>query len=359
MATRASRSQTARDLASIPTVEPTYVELLQQIQTLQQRLDDREQADQQRPEQADMRTILTEIIQQMRSNPKDIDTPKPKILIGMTFKEYEDWIFIIDSNINMKQSQYNTESQKVNLAVAWLGRVHRAQWDLHEQHLAEQITYEKFKEWLRDRIENPIHRGFSAAIHLNQLEQQPNQNPDSFYYEYNKHYEAHRQDATGEALTDDIAKGRLFVAKLLPWLREAVLATKDVGTTMPDILATVRLNYDIHKGKHITTSKSNTESKNQRSTPNPNSSFNKNDKKPKRRQNDSESNSTRSQNEGGKQSSKKQKTVNSKAHITCHKCGKKGHYANECRSNSKPGKNDKNPTLGALSEEKEPEPQIR
>ena len=233
----------------------------------------------------------------MRSNPKDVDTQKLKVLVGMTFKEYEDLIFIIDSNINMKQAQYNTEKQKVNLAVALLGRVHRALWDLHEKRLTEQPTYEEFKKWLRNRIENPIHRGFSAAIDLNKLEQQPNQNPDIFDYEFNELYEAHRQDASDTSLADEIAKGRFFVAKLLPWLRESVLTAKGVGTTMSDILATVRLNYDVHKGKHLTTSNSNAESNNQKSTENSNSNFNKNDKKRKRKQNENESNSSRGQND--------------------------------------------------------------
>lgn len=96
---------------------------------------------------------------------------EPDFYYGKGPKKYYDWIRYIEQYFSAKalEADINDHAKVVYAATFLKGDLESA-WERHTENVSpETMTWSDYKTWLHDRLENPIHREWTAVMKLEDL----------------------------------------------------------------------------------------------------------------------------------------------------------------------------------------------
>ena len=132
------------------------------------------------------RTLTDLLVRQkepQHSSDKDITAVTQDEYRGKSPKEYREWMRQVSRFSRMKEHIYSTDYRKVEFAAQFLKGTIATLWNQHydrQERQGKDLAWSEFAEFLRDKLENPRHRGFNAVRWLNSLEQREGQHVQDF-----------------------------------------------------------------------------------------------------------------------------------------------------------------------------------
>lgn len=236
-------------------------------------------------------------------HPKRTIKPKdPSEYKGKNLKEHREFVRSCEVAFQLLPHEFQQERDKVLWAMQFLAGDPRELWYTHHERTfnagEETHTWEYFKKYLLDLLSDPINRTLEAATSHAQAMQRKDQTVRAF---------ATYLDVLEDQLppyTEEQRVQHLF-SKLKPEIQRAITNYHQVPSTREDLIALgSTLERNLRRSSadqdHSTRNKSH--------------------------------NSSKDQKHKGKTSNTGNKPPQDKSKITCFKCNKKGHYANECNS---------------------------
>jgi hypothetical protein len=222
---------------------------------------------------------------------------------GKTIKEHREFVRSCEVAFRLLPQEFDTNRDKVIWSMQYMGGEPRELWYAHFERTFEARgeipTWEYFKQYLLDLLSDPINRSLEAATAHSHAMQRKDQTVRSF---------ATYLDVLEDQLTAYTEEQRVqhLFTKLRPELQRAITNYHQIPATREDLIAlasTLERNLRRAPPAHDQPTRSaHKEKRRGASPPLPQRSL---PKKPK----DNHA-------------------------VTCFKCQKKGHYANECRSNN-------------------------
>lgn len=264
---------------------------------------------------------------------KEIKLADPPQYYGNNLHEYNTFIRALERRYELNPSQYTTDRIKVVYASSWLRKTIETTWATKEKELkrmGQSYSWEEFKEFLHNDLEDVRNRGFAAAIRFENLKQQPGQAVQQF---------ASKFDETYDDLATNMEQLRTqqFFAKLLPTIRDLVQNYQNPPTNRNELAALVARLEAVHKIHDKKDKKENKRQK-ERSPSNSNSNSNSNyqgKRGTKRTSDGSPTNSRRTTSRpkpGALTAAEKQRRQENNL---CFVCADPGHMASECSKSTK------------------------
>lgn len=174
---------------------------------------------------------------------KEIKLADPPPYYGNSLHEYNTFIRALERRYELNPSQYATDRIKVVYASSWLRRTVETTWATKEKELkrtGQSYSWEEFKEFLHNDLEDVRNRGFAAAIRFENLKQQPGQSVQQFASKFDETYD-------DLALNMEQLRTQQFFAKLLPSIRDLVQNYQDPPTNRNELAALVARLEAVHK----------------------------------------------------------------------------------------------------------------
>jgi hypothetical protein len=107
---------------------------------------------------------------------------------GKSYKEYQDWIKLMEEYMSSKPCQYPNEHAWVKLGANYTIRVPKKQWNQHKHTLDLDIfTWKQYKSFLHDNLKSPEHCELNAHRQFWNLHQQNKQSVREFKAEFLNH----------------------------------------------------------------------------------------------------------------------------------------------------------------------------
>lgn len=226
---------------------------------------------------------------------------------GKNLKEHREFARSCETAFKLLPQEFSLDGNRVTWAMQYLQGDPRELWYTHQERNFEASgttpTWAYFKQYLLDLLSDPINRSLEAATAHAQAMQRKDQTVRAF---------ATYLDVLEDQLTPYTEEQRVqhLFAKLKPELQRAITNYHQVPATREDLIAL-----------------GSTLERNLRRAP------------PAQETRTHGTNSTHSSHKGKPRehfpkakTSEPTRKSNDKSSITCYKCNKVGHYANECRS---------------------------
>lgn len=254
---------------------------------------------------------------------------EPEFYYGKSPKEYYDWTRYIEKYYAGKSLEADiNDHAKVVYAATFLKGDLESKWERHTKNTPpETMTWQDYKTWLHDQLENPIHREWTVVMKLEDLQQKPNQSVSSFASIFNDL----RTQAAPHLKDDERYWMKVLFSKLRPELRKKIQDWPTMPTRLVDLEAQAeRLEQQERKrnresySKPLPTTSRWTNNGSDKAT----TSFSA---LPSKRKTDPEQTSATNK----RQKTQWQGNKGAQNNVTCYTCGKRGHYARDCRSRGK------------------------
>lgn len=229
----------------------------------------------------------------------------PPAYRGKNLKEHREFIRSCEIAFRVLPQEFLRDNEKVIWAMQYLEGDPRELWYTHYERTLntreEPVTWAYFRQYLLDLLSDPINRGLEAATSHAQAMQRKDQSVRAF---------ATYLEVLEEQLTPYTEEQRVqhLFAKLRPELQRAITNYHQVPATREDLIA---LGSTLERNLR-------------RSAP-----------APEQRTKDTYRGKSKDPSPKSKPSSAPTRPKD-KSNITCYKCNKTGHYANECTDKSNP-----------------------
>ena len=245
---------------------------------------------------------------------------------GKTIREHRDWMEECDTVFRQAHRYFKTDKDRILYAMLALRGSPRQLWGSYEKaHRLEQEhhTWEFFSGFLIDLIQNPINRQIRTSQEIQDSYQRNNQSARKFD-QYLKNLEDQLPPM------DEFHQGSIFLTKLRPNLRKAVLMTIPVPQKRSELVDLADRLEDVDADKPM-----------------------KDDSRPPRSR---EAGETQSGNKNkdkskGKDAGDSHGNRTDKADITCYNCGERGHIRTNCTN---PTANEQRAPVGSVAAPADP-----
>jgi hypothetical protein len=149
--------------------------------------------------------------------------PDPATFSSKSRHEYDKWIRYLERYLEWKSSSFRSDADKVLYASALLRGDFETAWTQEErgQDLTA-YTWERFKTWLEDHVEDPQNRGWAASIKMTRLVQKEHQDASSFYTTFEEQF--NQICGPDDPNPRETIKNRWFFSKLQNHLQESIQA---------------------------------------------------------------------------------------------------------------------------------------
>ncbi|EDN07175.1 hypothetical protein HCAG_03706 [Histoplasma mississippiense (nom. inval.)] len=179
---------------------------------------------------------------------KGIKVGDPPNYKGKTLSEFHSFTRALERKFRLNLSQFNTHEVRVIYAASLLEGTPATTWATKERELERSnaaMTWEEFKNFLLDQIEDHRNRAFTAAQRFNSLRQRDDENPS----DYNARFEEY-----WEELSDDLnlLKTQLYLAKLTHKVRTTISQYQSPPTNRTELVnlaSRIYLNNQHHEKK--------------------------------------------------------------------------------------------------------------
>jgi hypothetical protein len=225
---------------------------------------------------------------------------------GKTVREHLEFFRRAEIAFRLTPEEFEDDLRKVLFVMQYLQGEPQDAWYRHyETADLNLLTWEQFKEFMLDLVEDPVNRQLHIAQRYEDAAQQPRQSAQSFAA-YLSSLEAQLNPFTEEQQVF------AFFCKLRPELRKQVAMYQDLPKTRESMVALATRVENSMKGT------STTPARNQATDSPTNSQKEQGNRNP------------------GASSKPPQTTPKDLSGITCYNCGEKGHYANSCPKSQNP-----------------------
>ncbi|EEH10926.1 predicted protein [Histoplasma capsulatum G186AR] len=176
---------------------------------------------------------------------RKIRLPDPPAYYGNSLHEYNTFIRALERRYKLNPGHYATDQIKVVYASSWLRKTVETTWATKEKELErlnQPFSWDNFKEFLHNDLEDIHGGGFAAAIRFEKLKQQPGQSVQQFASRFNEICENLAVDRE-ELLT------QLFFAKLQSSVRDRIQDYHNLPTNCNELAALaarIEAIYRIH-----------------------------------------------------------------------------------------------------------------
>ena len=259
---------------------------------------------------------------------------KLKEYFGKTVREHREWTRDAQTAFRQAEAYFPNEGSKILFAMGSLRGDPKEMWyNYEETHPVHTLTWDDFKTFLLNRIEDPVNRSLEAVQRYEDAHQLQSQTVQQF----NAYLEG--VEAQLSSPYTEPQRVTQFFAKIRPELQ---IQITNVGTDLPNtkgallalasrLEANVRkTNPNYAKGKNNQSSQggqgNNKKRKRDKDNDDESRGENHGHKKNKRNK-DKDSQSNREPKDGSKKDKDGKKDH---SHLTCYNCGKPGHIAPNC-----------------------------
>ncbi|EDN03595.1 hypothetical protein HCAG_01460 [Histoplasma mississippiense (nom. inval.)] len=243
---------------------------------------------------------------------KGIKVGDPPNYKGKTLSEFHSFTRALERKFRLNLSQFNTHEVRVIYAASLLEGTTATTWATKERELERSnaaMTWEEFKNFLLDQIEDHRNRAFTAAQRFNSLRQRDDENPSDFNARFEEYW---------EELSDDLnlLKTQLYLAKLTHKVRTTISQYQSPPTNRTELVnlaSRIYLNNQHHEKKgDKTPSKQPTTGS-------------------KRRHDGSGADDAKKNSKRSSSSLTAKERQNRLDNNLCFNCGISGHFASDCR----------------------------
>jgi hypothetical protein len=156
---------------------------------------------------------------------------KPEVFRGKTLKEAREFIHTLELVFALAPSAYSSDRNRVLYGVMFLASAPRETWG-HSHSVADlgDYTWEDFKKFVVDTVEDPVNRSLSTTVAYETARQADNQTAQAFATEL----------ATLEEQMDPYTpeqRTRHLLAKLKPALRTLIVTHHEVPKRREDLVS--------------------------------------------------------------------------------------------------------------------------
>jgi hypothetical protein len=156
---------------------------------------------------------------------------KPEVFKGKTLKEAREFIHTLELVFALAPSAYSSDRNRVLYGVMFLASTPRETWG-HSHSVADlgDYTWEDFKKFVVDTVEDPVNRSLSTTVAYETARQADNQTAQAFATEL----------ATLEEQMDPYTpeqRTRHLLAKLKPALRTLIVTHHEVPKRREDLVS--------------------------------------------------------------------------------------------------------------------------
>ena len=238
---------------------------------------------------------------------------EPKLFTAKSIKEARNFLQDLEVIFALSKGVYTTEQEKVLYGVMFLAGDAHETW--HRDHRIDQLgnyTFDDFKEFVRDAVEDPANRMVNVTVAYERAHQKEDQTAQNFANEL-----AILEDQM-EPYTEP-QRVRHLLGKLRKALRDPIIKYHALPKTRQELVALASRLEATDRSTQPDHKRVGSDLQGQCS------GFLK-----KRRQ--EERSSTIERNAGAPQAQRRDNAAFDKSKVECYGCHKKGHYKNECKS---------------------------
>jgi hypothetical protein len=257
-----------------------------------------------------------------------LDSISHRLHPGSSLEQRTQWLDELDYLFEASPQRYATDKNKIAAGFFCVEAYHRAQWTNHKKtHFVDiQPTWSDFEDWSLEFIRGGRFTEADIAEKYHAARQRSDQDPRQFH-NYLQSIENH-MDFTEKQ------RAQAYFAKLIQPLKKEIKALyqNELPDNRTDMVTTAIRTWDSRDfGHQSNNTRIQHNSRKRRRDDQP--SHNQRNHPNKRPQPGHETNNERSPNPNRIAIPRQQRGSSERkdlSHITCHKCHKKGHYANTC-----------------------------
>jgi hypothetical protein len=149
--------------------------------------------------------------------------PDPTTFMSKSRSDYDKWIRYLERYLEWKSKSFRSDADKVLYASALLRGDFETAWTQEErQNDVTTYTWQRFKTWVEDHVEDPQNRGWAASIKMTRLLQKEQQDASSFYTQFEEQF--NQICGPDDPNPRETIKNRWFFSKLQNHLQESIQA---------------------------------------------------------------------------------------------------------------------------------------
>jgi hypothetical protein len=149
--------------------------------------------------------------------------PDPTTFMSKSRSDYDKWIRYLERYLEWKSKSFRSDADRVLYASALLRGDFETAWTQEErQNDVTTYTWQRFKTWVEDHVEDPQNRGWAASIKMTRLLQKEQQDASSFYTQFEEQF--NQICGPDDPNPRETIKNRWFFSKLQNHLQESIQA---------------------------------------------------------------------------------------------------------------------------------------